>query len=67
MNKVAGFRVMLGLKQSDVANTLNISRQAYSEKERGKIPFKDSEKMILKEKFKLIDSNITIDDIFFSC
>ena len=49
LNRVAGYRVALKLKQSDMANKLNISRQAYSEKERGNVPFKDSEKIFLKE------------------
>lgn len=65
LNRVAGYRVALRLKQSDVAKKLNISRQAYSEKERGNIPFKDSEKVFLKELFKEVDKNITIDTLFF--
>ncbi|WP_265460079.1 helix-turn-helix transcriptional regulator [Enterococcus sp. HY326] len=66
MNKVAGYRVMVGMKQKEMATILNISRQAYSEKERGNIPFKDSEKEIMKEKFKLVNPNVTIDEIFFN-
>lgn len=66
MNKIAGYRVMLGLKQEDLANELGISRQAYSEKERGNIPFKDSEKESMKKMFSKIDPLITIDTIFFS-
>lgn len=66
MNKVAGYRVMAGFKQKEMAEVLSISRQAYSEKERGNIPFKDSEKIILKNIFKGINKDITIDEIFFS-
>lgn len=66
LNKVAGYRVMLGLKQSEIASQMNISRQAYSQKENGKIPFKDSEKIFLKNKLKILQPNITIDEIFFS-
>lgn len=65
MNRVAGYRVMLRLKQQDLADKLNISRQAYSEKERGNIPFKDSEKIIIRELFKSVDSTLTIDQLFF--
>lgn len=65
MNKVAGYRVMIGKKQQDIANVLNISRQAYSEKERGKVPFNDKEKIILKKMFTVVNSNLTIDDLFF--
>lgn len=56
---------MLGLKQSDVAKILNLSRQSYCMKEKNRIPFKDSEKKILKDLFMQIDSNITIDSLFF--
>ena len=59
LNKVAGYRVMLGLKQSEMASQMNISRQAYSQKENGKIPFKDKEKVFLKEKFKVLYPNST--------
>lgn len=65
MNKVAGYRIMLGLKQGDMANLLKISRQAYSEKERGNIPFKKSEMIILKELFRTANRSVTIDEIFF--
>lgn len=66
MNRVAGYRVALKMTQEDLAKKLNISRQAYSEKERGNVPFKDSEKLILKEMFKEVDSNVSIDILFFS-
>lgn len=65
MNRIAGYRVALRLKQSDMAKKMNISRQAYSEKERGNIPFKDSEKIFLKELFQKVDENVTIDSLFF--
>lgn len=66
MKRIAGYRVTLGLKQADMAKRLGISRQAYSEKERGNIPFKDSEKESMKELFKKADPSITIDKIFFN-
>ena len=66
MNRVAGYRVALKMTQKDLAKRLNISRQSYSEKERGNVPFKDSEKLILKEIFKEVDSKISIDILFFS-
>lgn len=65
MNRVAGYRVMLGMKQKDVAEILNLSRQSYCMKENNHIPFKDGEKIILKELFMQIDKGITIDSIFF--
>lgn len=66
MNRIAGYRVTLGMNQGDLAKKLGISRQAYSEKERGNIPFKDSEKEYMKELFRNVDSSVTIDKIFFT-
>ncbi|EAD9138939.1 hypothetical protein QLI93_001565 [Listeria monocytogenes] len=66
MNKVRGYRTMLGKTQEDMAKHLNISRQAYSEKERSHIPFKDSEKKMIKEVFSAAKEDITIDEIFFA-
>lgn len=65
LNKIAGYRVMLGLTQRDIADKLNISSQSYSNKETGKTSFNDKEKIILKEFFNEIDNSLTIDDLFF--
>lgn len=64
-NKVAGYRVMLNFSQKDIAKYLNITPQSYSNKERGFRNFNDDEKMKLKKLFNKIDSDLTIDDIFF--
>lgn len=66
MSKVKGYRVMMNFTQQQMADRLNISRQSYSEKERGNIPFKDDEKLFLKKLFLTIDENITIDSLFFN-
>lgn len=65
LNKVAGYRTMLGIKQKDMALKLGISSQSYSNKENGKTPFNDLEKLKLRKIFKKIDNNISIDEIFF--
>lgn len=65
MRKIAGYRVMMNKTQQDIANYLSISRQAYSEKERGKTSFNDREKRMLKELFLPIDPNVSIDSLFF--
>ena len=65
MNKIAGYRKMLGMTQQDMAKRMQISRQTYSLKENGKISFSDDEKIILKELLIQIFPNITIDEIFF--
>ena len=65
MNKIAGYRKMLGMTQQDMAKRMQISRQTYSLKENGKISFSDDEKIILKELLIQIFPNITIDEYFF--
>ena len=65
INKVAGYRAMLGLTQRDIAKKLGISSQSYSNKENGRTPFSDKEKIKLKILFSEIDGSLTIDDIFF--
>lgn len=66
MKKIAGYRVMLGLTQADLAKRLEISRQAYHLKEKGNVPFKDSEKVLIRDLVKSVIPNITIDEIFFN-
>lgn len=56
---------MLGLTQADLAKRLKISRQAYHLKEKGNIPFKDNEKVLIRDLVKSVIPNITIDEIFF--
>ncbi|HDJ3306725.1 TPA: hypothetical protein PQA19_000735 [Staphylococcus aureus] len=66
-NKVSNYRRYIGLTQNQMANNLKISVTAYRNKERGITPFKDSEKVFIKN--KLIENgikNITIDDIFLN-
>lgn len=55
---------MLGT-QKDMAKLFGISVQAYSAKERGKTQFKDSEKVIIRNKLQKLFPGITIDEIFF--
>lgn len=64
-NKIAGYRVYLGLTQKEVANYLNISPQSYSNKENKHRSFTDREKIKMKILFQQVDSNLTIDKIFF--
>lgn len=64
-NLIAGYRVMIGMSQKEIANHLKISPQSYSNKERGYRPFNDKEKSLMKELFQKVDSKLTIDDLFF--
>ena len=65
-NKVKGYRVMLNEKQSDIAEILHITSQAYSAKERGIRRFTDEEKLVLRDYFQNHFSDVTIDSLFFS-
>lgn len=64
-NKIAGYRKMLGLRQVDLAKTLDITVQAYSKKETGKTAFNDGEKVKLLNLFKVANNSLTIDSLFF--
>lgn len=66
INKIVGYRKMIGKSQKEMAKKFDISVQAYSKKENGLIPFKDSEKVIFKNLLLPYFPDITIDDIFFS-
>lgn len=66
MNKVKGYRVMLGKTQEEMADVFGISRQSYYQKERGNVPFTDKEKIIFKNQLQSVLPGISIDDIFFS-
>lgn len=66
INKVAGYRNMLGLTQKELASYLGITAQSYSNKETGRNSFNDKEKIELKRLFNKIDDKLSIDDIFFN-
>lgn len=66
MNKIAGYRKMLGMTQKDMAKQFEISYQAYWKKEKGEVAFSDKEKLQLKKMLQPIFPNITIDEIFFN-
>lgn len=66
MNKIAGYRKMLGYTQESMAKKFGISTHAYWKKERGDTQFNDQEKVRFKEMLKSIFPDITIDEIFFN-
>lgn len=66
MNKIRGYRNMLGKTQKEMAQIFGISTNAYSKKEQGQIPFKDDEKILFKDMLSQYFPSITIDDIFFA-
>lgn len=63
--KVKGYRIMVGLTQQELASKLGISVQSYRNKEKGRVAFKDSEKIFIKELFGKVVEGITLEDLFF--
>ncbi|HFI0327342.1 TPA: helix-turn-helix transcriptional regulator [Streptococcus suis] len=66
MSKLKGYRVMLGLTQKNMASKLDISLQSYNNKETGKTPFNDHERLIIRDLVREIKPDITIDELFYS-
>lgn len=67
INKVSNYRKFKGLTQQEMADYLSISVQAYRKKEKNFTPFKDAEKLLIRDKVKKYGFlDITIDDIFFT-
>lgn len=66
MEKLKGYRVMLGLTQKKMADQLSISLQSYNNKELGKTPFNDKERLLIKSMVTKIKPDITIDELFYS-
>ena len=56
---------MLNMTQEELAIKLGITKQGYSNKERGINEFSDKEKIIFKELLQPLFPTVTIDDIFF--
>lgn len=65
MNKIAGYRKMLGLTQEELANKIGISRSSFQSKENGKFPFKQTEMKKIVTVFQQADLNVTLDSLFF--
>lgn len=66
MGKLRGYRVMLGLTQQQMADKLKISLQSYNNKELGKTPFNDKERLAIKSMVTELKPDITIDELFYS-
>ncbi|WPC08809.1 hypothetical protein [Globicatella sp. PHS-GS-PNBC-21-1553] len=66
MSVVSRLRKYKGMTQTDMANHLGISLQAYWKKEKGLTPFSDREKVVVRNFFNDEFPGITIDDIFFN-
>lgn len=66
MNKIAGYRRMLGQSQKNMAKEFGISEQSYRLKENGKVNFKKQEMLKFRNLLRReLFPTITVDDIFF--
>lgn len=65
VNKVKGYRNMAGLNQMEMAKKLGVSVQSYRNKEKGRVAFKDSEKVIIRDILDKVIPGIKVDDVFF--
>lgn len=64
LNKIVGYRKMLGLTQEEMAKTLDLSIVAYRNKESGKTQFKEKEMLAFHKICLSKIPNITLDEIF---
>jgi DNA-binding XRE family transcriptional regulator len=65
MNRIIGYRNMIGLTQKEMAKELSVSEGTYRNKEKGKSSFKDNEMEIFLKLVRREFPSVTIDDIFF--
>lgn len=65
MNKLKVLRMLAGYKQQEIADMLGITVQSYSKRELGKVPFKDTEKVIFMNLIAETSPDETIESVFF--
>lgn len=63
-NKVAGYRKLFGIKQSELAKILGIGKTTVVAREKGSREWTHEEILKVLETFKRFDSKITFEDIF---
>lgn len=66
MNRISGYRNMIGLTQEEMAKKLGITEGTYRRKEKGLSRFKDTEIIIFYNLIRERDSNVKLEDIFFA-
>ena len=64
-NKVAGYRIIAGLTQAQMAEKLHISTNTYRNKEKGKSFFTSDEMKIFTDLVKNVISDAKMESIFF--
>ena len=63
INKLKGYRVMIGKTQEELANYIGVSRETYINKESGRTKLSASEAVRLVEYFKSYGLGITVDEL----
>ncbi|MHC5269286.1 helix-turn-helix transcriptional regulator [Enterococcus sp. LJL98] len=66
MNKVLGYRKMIGFSQLEMAKRLGISESQYRAKEKGRFEFTETEIEKFTSIVKKFNSEVTVLDIFFN-
>lgn len=64
--KISNYRRFLGKTQKDMAKLLEISTQAYWNKENERTPFTDAEKKVIKELIEAYFPDVTYEELFFN-
>lgn len=64
MNKVKGFRVMVGMTQEEMANAIGVSVRTYTNKETGKSEFTISEFKLIKDTLNNKGLNVSLEELF---
>lgn len=65
LNKLAGYRVMLGFTQESFGEIFGMSKQHYGQKENGRRNFNDKEKVKIQKYLSKYFPDVTIEELFF--
>lgn len=66
MNRIKGYRNMIGMSQKDMSKILGIAESTYRQKEKGKSVFKENEIKKFIDAVKSVDPSVNVKDIFFN-
>lgn len=66
MNKIKGYRNMIGFSQKEMGKVLGIAEATYRNKENGKSSFKESEIELFYQTLLAKGVDIKVSDIFFT-
>ena len=66
VNKIKGYRAMLGMSQKEMAEVLGLSLRGYSTKENGQSKFDANELVKIQQTFKEKNLEVSLDDLISS-